>query len=159
MLVDFSQANKVVIHRLLNRRNRIFPDVDTQDAASASERGGAAQMLQHFIGPMVIKTHAVDHAFSWNHSEKSWFGIARLRLRRNGADFNVTETQAAECTHTFAVFIHPRSQPDDIWESQSHHFNRIFNRISANEFSQSEINGPVQIRHDYRMSRFRIHGK
>ena len=92
MLVDFSQANKVVIHRLFNRRNRIFPDVDTQDAASASERGGAAQMLQHFIGPMVIKTHAVDHAFGRNHSEKSWFGIARLSFGRNGADLNMTET-------------------------------------------------------------------
>ena len=159
VVVHLVEALFVVGKRIFDRRDGILADVDTEDAAAQTERIGAAQIFENLVDTLVVEAHAVDHAFSGNQTEKTGLGVARLRERRDRADFNVTETETAESIHAFAVLVHAGSEPDRVREAKPHHFNGVVVGEVRDELMQPQMHDPIEIGHDHVVGHFRIHGK
>ncbi len=52
-------------------------------------------------------------------------GVARLRLRRDGAQFDVAEPQGRQAPPALAVLVVPRGQTDPVGEGQSEGLDRL----------------------------------
>ena len=74
---------------------------------------------------MVVEAHAVDDCRVLLEAEHAWLGVARLRARRDGADFHMAKTKAGECINGLCILVQPGSKADAVGESQAHHFDLL----------------------------------
>ena len=158
-IVDLVEALLVVGKRILDRRHGILADIDAEDAAAQAEGIRGTKVLQNLVHAFIIEAHAVDDAARRNQAEKTGLGIARLSKRRDRADLNVAEAEAAEGGNAFAVLIHAGREANRIRETQSHHFNGIIIGHVRHEIRETELDRPVEVRHDDVMSRLGVHRK
>ena len=51
------------------------------------------------------------------------FGVAGLRTRRDGTDFDEAKAHRRQRIDVFAILVQSRGQPDRVAEFEPHHFN------------------------------------
>ncbi|MNF30918.1 hypothetical protein D3C84_116680 [compost metagenome] len=127
--VDLVQADQVVVHGTLDRRIEVLADVDAQHALVLGRRHAGQQV----IDAEVVEPHAIDDRLGFRQTEQAWLRVARLRTRRDGADFDKTETQLGETIDGRAVLVQAGGQPHRIREVQAHDIHRRLRRGLAQQ--------------------------
>ncbi len=85
------------------------------------------------IDTEVVETHAVDDRLGFRQAEQTWLRVTRLRTRRDGADFDKTETQLGETIDGCAVLVQAGGQTYRIREIQAHDIHRQLRRGLAQQ--------------------------
>ena len=104
-----------------------------------------------------MEAHAVDDAFRGDQAEESGLRIPRLRQRRDRADFDVTEAEAAEGAHAFAVLVHAGRKTDGVREAHAHHRDGVIVGHVGDELVKTQVNDPIQVGHRDGMRHLRVH--
>ena len=73
----------------------------------------------------IVESHAVDDRFLRDEAEQPRLGVSRLRARRDGADFNVPETEPAERVDRVALLVEAGGQAHAVGKPEPHHFHRL----------------------------------
>ena len=60
-------------------------------------------------------------ACAFGQAEQARLGVAGLRARRDGADFDEAEAERGQRVDVVAVLVQPGGQADRVGEGQSHH--------------------------------------
>ena len=125
--VHLVQADQVVVDRALDRGVEVLADVDTQHTAVARR----TNTTQQVVDPQVVEAHAVDDCGGLRQAEQPRLGVARLRARRDGADFDETEAQLGKAVDGRAILVQAGGQADRVGEVQAHDRNRQRRRLLA----------------------------
>ncbi|MNZ28088.1 hypothetical protein D3C78_453110 [compost metagenome] len=125
--VHLVQADQVVIDGTLHRGVEILADVDAQHAVVTRSPHPAEQV----INAQVVEAHAVDDGRCLRQAEQPRLGVARLRARGDGADFDEAEAQLGETVDGRAVLVQAGRQAHRVGEVQAHDRNRQSRRLLA----------------------------
>ena len=106
MRPDLSGAGPVVVGGVGGRRDFGLADVDPDGNVAAVPGQSGSQCG----GTMVVEAHPVEQGAVGRQPEETRGGVARLRLRGDGADFGVAETQCAPGVEPGAVFVEAGGQ-------------------------------------------------
>ncbi|MNS63971.1 hypothetical protein D3C72_970820 [compost metagenome] len=85
------------------------------------------------IDTEVVEAHAIDDRLGFRQTEQARLGVARLRTRGDGADFDKTETQLGESVDGRAVLVQTGGQAHRVRELQAHDIHRHFRRGLAQQ--------------------------
>ena len=109
--VDAVQASQVIIHRVFDRRDSVFADVQAQQqrqlATGLLAKRGRPHMAQKGVQPFLVKTQPVDQRVGLRQPEHARFGVARLRLGRDGAYLNKAKTHGGQAVYAARVLVQP----------------------------------------------------
>ena len=88
-------------------------DIDADDAARVRR---ARKPAQHRLGALAVEAEPVDHALVGGEPEQARARIARLRLRRHGADLDEAEAEPEQRIGHLGVLVEPGRHADRIGE-------------------------------------------
>ncbi len=88
---------------------------------------------QQVIDAEVVEAHAVDDRLGFRQTEQARLGVARLRARGDGADFDKAETQLGEAVDGRAVLVQTGGQAHRVREVQAHDIHRHLRRSLAQQ--------------------------
>src|SRR3546814_8130107 len=80
------------------------------------------------ICAFVVETEPMDSYAVVLETERALFRFARLRTRRDRADFDKAEAEPRPCVEALAVLVEPGGQTDAIGEAQTKQFDRVVDR-------------------------------
>jgi len=138
--VDLGQAVEIVGGGMLDRGVFLLADIGADDA-------GIVMLLQLFnqmVDTLVVEAHPVDDRRGLLESEHARLRVARLRRRRDRAQFQMAEAELAERVDVVAVLVEPRSQSDPVRERQTHQLERIVDRTARVQPRQLESGTELQ---------------
>ncbi len=94
----------------------VLANIDSKHALVAALIHTGQQVVQS----LVIETHPVNDGLMLQQPKHPWFGVAGLRQRRHGTDFNKTEAQGAKRIEVIGVLIQTCGKPDGVRKIQPH---------------------------------------
>ena len=115
-------------------------------------------VLHSRVDARIVETHAVDDRLVVDQPEQAWLRISRLRPRRDGADFDAAESQAAQRVDGVALLVQSGGQtrPDSGISSPSPPPARRTRPSGCNEPEQAGFFGDPQGGHADVVGDFRI---
>ena len=88
----------------------VRPDIDADDPAAAAAR----EPPMHRAMAFAVEAEAVDHRLVVDEPEQARRRIARLRARRDRADFDMAEAETQQAIDHFAALVEPRRHAERI---------------------------------------------
>ena len=77
------------------------------------------------VQPVVVEAQAVDQRVGLRQAEHARLGVARLRLRRDGADLDEAEAHGAQAIDAARVLVQPGGQADAVRKRQAGQLDRV----------------------------------
>ena len=134
MRIDPVQAEQVVIDRVFNRCRRVFADVQAQQQGVFDFLVAKARFLHvgdKGLQAFVVEAKPVDQCVGLRQAEHARLGVAGLRFRRDGADFDKTETHGGQAIDATRVFVQSGGQAHAVGEAQPGQLDRVVNTARA----------------------------
>ena len=117
--VDAAQRREVVVGGVFDRRGGIFANIDAENTA-VLDKLAARDVGEQGVYALVVKSHAVDDRLLFGNAKEPRFGVALLRTRGDGADFDKAKAHGGEYIDVLAIFVQSGSQTDAVGEGQAH---------------------------------------
>jgi len=114
MWVYAFQTEKVVVFCGIKIGGGVLANVDTKLALVASFQYLAYQMIDAFV----VESHAIDQRRVIRQTEQAWSGIAILRPRCNGADFDMSEAKCTESINIVSVLVEPSGESNAVVKTE-----------------------------------------
>ena len=132
------QAQQVVVGGAFDRRARVLADVEAEHAALAAKTG-TLHVRQEGVQPVVVEAQPVDQCPRFRQPVHARLGIARLRLRRHGADLDETETHRTQSVDAAAILVQAGRQSDAVRKPQPGHRDRVIDACLRHDAHQRRM--------------------
>lgn len=87
-----------------------FANIDAENTA-VLDKLAARDVGEQGVYALVVKSHAVDDRLLFGNAKEPRFGVALLRTRGDGADFDKAKAHGGEYVDVLAIFC-PIRRPD-----------------------------------------------
>src|SRR5262245_50140969 len=110
----------VIVSGAIVRRLLVFADVDA-NAYGILASAAVSQVSRDTVRTLAVEAEPIDDRPLGLKAEQPWFRVARLRARRDGADFRETESERGPRSDSCALFVETSRETDGIAKLEAEH--------------------------------------
>ena len=159
MRVHAVQANQVVVYRVFNGRGGVFTDVQAQHQAVLAALLAHGRLLHigdKGVEAVVVEAQAVDQRVGLGQAKHARLGVARLRLGRDGTDFDKAKSHGSQAVDAAGVFIQASGQADAVGKGKAGQRDRVTDAAGAVSHGERRALGARQRCHGQFVGRFGV---